>query len=114
MTKAYKNTAEQAVPSKRIRLNKLISNAGVCVRRVADTLIQTGQITVNGKLITTLGYKVTPQDVVKYRGQVLQARKPVYILLNKPKDYITTNQDPQGRKTVWKLSSMLAQNGFIL
>ena len=103
MTKAYKNTAEQAVPSKRIRLNKLISNAGVCVRRVADTLIQTGQITVNGKLITTLGYKVTPQDVVKYRGQVLQARKPVYILLNKPKDYITTNQDPQGRKTVGQL-----------
>ena len=103
MTKAYKNTAEQATPSKRIRLNKLISNAGVCARRVADTLIQTGQITVNGKLITTLGYQVTPQDVVQYQGQVLQTRKPVHILLNKPKDYITTNQDPQGRKTVGQL-----------
>ena len=103
MKKTFKNITAPAIPCAQIRLNKLISNAGVCARRAADTLIQTGQITVNGKLVTTLGYKVLPQDVVKYQGQVLQASKPTYVLLNKPKDYITTNQDPQGRKTVLQL-----------
>lgn len=75
----------------------------MCARRAADELIQAGRITVNGQKVTTLGYKVTPRDVVEYQGQVLKADKHVYILLNKPKDYITTTQDPQGRKTVIQL-----------
>ncbi len=75
----------------------------MCARRAADTLIQAGHITVNGKKVNTLGYKVTPQDVVKYRDQVLKEDKHIYILLNKPKDYITTTQDPKERKTVLQL-----------
>ncbi|MHA7877597.1 MAG: pseudouridine synthase [Bacteroidota bacterium] len=87
----------------KIRLNKFISNAGVCARRAADVLIKEGHITVNGQKVNTLGYKVTTQDVVMYRNQVLKPNRYVYILLNKPKDYITTARDPQGRKTVLQL-----------
>jgi 23S rRNA pseudouridine2605 synthase len=94
---------EQATLSKSIRLNKFISNAGVCARRAADMLIQGGHITVNGQKVNTLGYKITPQDVVKYRDEVLRTDRHVYILLNKPKDYITTAKDPKGRKTVFNL-----------
>lgn len=89
--------------SQGIRLNKFISHAGVCARRAADMLIQAGHITVNGQKVNTLGYKVTPQDVVRYRDQVLTADKHIYILLNKPKDYITTTKDPKERKTVLQL-----------
>ncbi|MEM9416887.1 MAG: pseudouridine synthase [Bacteroidota bacterium] len=103
MKKASRETVEQVAPSKSIRLNKLISNAGVCARRAADALIQAGKITVNGQIVTTLGYQVAPHDVVQYQGQTLKTSKPVYVLLNKPKDYITTMQDPQGRKTVLQL-----------
>lgn len=103
MTKADAKTVRQEPSSKSTRLNKLISNAGVCARRAADSLIQTGKITVNGQVVTTLGYKVTPKDVVQYQGKTLKADKPVYVLLNKPKDYITTMEDPQGRKTVLQL-----------
>ncbi|MEM7055458.1 MAG: pseudouridine synthase [Bacteroidota bacterium] len=85
------------------RLNKLISNAGVCARREADNLIQAGHITVNGRKITTLGYQVRPSDIVKYRNQVLKTEKPAYILLNKPKDCISTAHDPRGRRTVLDL-----------
>lgn len=94
---------KQAISSQNIRLNKFISHAGVCARRAADTLIKAGHITVNGQKVHTLGYKVTPQDVVKYRDQVLKADKYVYILLNKPKDYITTTKDTKDRKTVLHL-----------
>ena len=103
MTKAAPKPAKQAAAPASIRLNKLISNAGVCARRAADGLIQAGKITVNGQVITTLGCKVTPKDVVQYQGKTLKADKPVYVLLNKPKDYITTMDDPQGRKTVLQL-----------
>ncbi len=94
---------EQEIFSQSIRLNKFISHAGVCARRAADILIQGGHITVNGQKVSTLGYKITPQDVVKYRDHVLKIDKHVYILLNKPKDYITTTEDPKGRKTVLQL-----------
>ncbi len=87
----------------RIRLNKYIANAGVCSRREADTLIENGAITVNGKIVTELGTKVKPDDVIMYGDQRLVNEKKVYILLNKPKDYITTADDPQGRKTVLQL-----------
>lgn len=103
MKKNLQEPGKQLGSTRLVRLNKLISNAGICARRAADKLIQTGQITVNDKPVTILGYKVSPQDVVKYRGQTLPDSQRVYILLNKPKDYITTSQDPQGRKTVLQL-----------
>ena len=86
-----------------IRLNKYISNAGICSRRDADTLITAGAIMVNGEVVTELGTKVMPTDEVRYGDQVLQREKPVYILLNKPKDYITTTFDERDRKNVMEL-----------
>lgn len=86
-----------------IRLNKYISNSGICSRRDADILIETGAITVNGKIVTELGAKVMPTDEVRYGDQVLQREKPVYLLLNKPKDYITTTYDERDRKDVMQL-----------
>ncbi len=86
-----------------IRLNKYLANAGVSSRREADRLIESGVVTVNGKVITELGYKISPGDEVKFGGAILRKEKTVYILLNKPKDYITTSKDPQERKTVMHL-----------
>lgn len=86
-----------------IRLNKYIANAGVCSRREADKLIAAGQISVNGKTIRELGYKVSPEDQVKYNRKVLKKEKFVYVLLNKPKDFITTTDDPENRHTVMQL-----------
>ncbi|MGD1846429.1 MAG: pseudouridine synthase [Salibacteraceae bacterium] len=86
-----------------VRLNKYIANAGVCSRREADNLILEGLITVNGEKVTTLGTKVQLKDEVRYKGELLRAEKLVYVLLNKPKDYITTSDDPQGRRTVLDL-----------
>lgn len=82
------------------RLNKYLSNAGICSRREADVLIQTGLVSVNGEVITELGYKIKPGDVVKYDGGAINAEAKRYVLLNKPKGFITTMDDPQGRKTV--------------
>jgi 23S rRNA pseudouridine2605 synthase len=87
----------------RIRLNKYIANAGLCSRREADELIEAGQITVNGQVVNELGYRVNPGEVVKYGNRVLNPEKMVYILVNKPKDYITTTDDPEGRHTVMEL-----------
>jgi 23S rRNA pseudouridine2605 synthase len=86
-----------------IRLNRYIANAGICSRREADDLISGGQISVNGKTITEMGYKVKMTDVVKYGKKALNPEKMVYILINKPKDYITTTDDPEERKTVLDL-----------
>lgn len=86
-----------------IRLNRYIANAGVCSRRGADNLIARGDITVNDKVITALGHKVNRSDSVKYKGKVLKREKLVYVLLNKPKGFITTTQDPDDRKTVMNL-----------
>ncbi|MFN4233750.1 MAG: pseudouridine synthase [Bacteroidia bacterium] len=86
-----------------IRLNKYIANTGICSRREADELIKAGAVSVNGKIITEMGYKVKPGDVVNYGGQTIRPERKVYILLNKPKDYITTVDDPQKRKTVLEL-----------
>lgn len=86
-----------------IRLNKYIANAGICSRRDADKLIQSGVVKVNGEIITTLGYKVKPTDIVEVDGQKIKNEKKVYILLNKPKDYLTTTKDPKNRKTVMEL-----------
>lgn len=86
-----------------IRLNKYLSNAGVCSRREADVLIQTGVVSVNGKVITELGYKIKRGDSVQYDGETINAETKRYVLLNKPKDFITTMDDPWGRKTVMGL-----------
>ncbi len=86
-----------------IRLNKFLANAGICSRRDADVLIQTGIVTVNGKIVTELGYKIKPEDVVHYDGATINAESKRYVLLNKPKGFITTLDDPQGRKTVMSL-----------
>jgi 23S rRNA pseudouridine2605 synthase len=87
-----------------IRLNRYISNAGICSRRKADELIVAGVVSVNGEVINELGFKVNPQkDVVRYNGETLKREKMVYVLLNKPKDYITTTDDPQERRTVMHL-----------
>ncbi len=97
-------TSESAVSSpKASRLNKFIANAGVCSRRDADELIRQGKIKVNGKVVRELGTKVRPGDKVFYEGKLLRAEKLRYVLLNKPKDFITTVDDPQNRKTVMRL-----------
>src|SRR5690606_4723055 len=86
-----------------IRLNRFISNAGICSRRDADKLIEQGEISVNGHIVTSLGTKVHPKDTVKYRNKVLRREQLIYLLLDKPKDFITTMEDPQNRKTVMDL-----------
>ena len=86
-----------------IRLNRYISNSGVCSRREADKLIEEGEIKVNDVVVTEMGYKVKPGDRVTHQGKLLKREKLVYVLLNKPKDFITTTNDPEGRKTVMDL-----------
>lgn len=88
-----------------IRLNRYIANAGVSSRREADKLIQEGHIKINGKVTTELGYKVKRGDVVKFKNKTLKREKFVYLLLNKPKDFITTTDDPDKRRTVMQLVS---------
>ena len=85
------------------RLNRYIANSGVCSRREADELISRGDITVNGKVVTEMGFRVKDGDMVKYGTKALTPERFVYVLLNKPKDYITTTEDPEERKTVMEL-----------
>lgn len=92
-----------ADPNEPIRLNKFLSNAGVCSRREADEFIQNGEVTVNGEVITELGTKITRQDVVMFRDKQVQIESKVYIVLNKPKNCVTTSDDPQERLTVMDL-----------
>ena len=91
---------EHVDPNEPIRLNKYLANAGVCSRREADEYIQKGEVTVNGQVVTELGTKVKRSDEVKFHDQPVTIEKKVYILLNKPKDCVTTSDDPQQRKTV--------------
>ena len=94
---------ENIDPNEPIRLNKYLANAGVCSRREADEYIQAGVVLVNGTVVTELGTKVLRSDEVKFRDQPVTMEKKVYVLLNKPKDYVTTSDDPQQRKTVMDL-----------
>ena len=87
-------------PNEPIRLNKFLANAGVCSRREADEFIQKGEIKVNGEVITELGTKITRNDVVTHNDKVVLPEHKIYVLLNKPKDCVTTSDDPQGRLTV--------------
>lgn len=91
-----------------IRLNKFISNSGICSRREADTYIEHGSVTVNGNLVTEMGFKVQPNDEVRFDGTSISPEKKKYVLLNKPKNYITTMDDDRGRKTVMELVSNAA------
>ncbi len=102
-SQGYSPDLNAPVQTEKIRLNRYIANSGVCSRREADELISMGLISVNGSTITELGYKVNPGDEVRYENRVLRAEKPVYILLNKPKGYLTTTDDPQERNTVMQL-----------
>jgi len=89
-----------ADPNEPIRLNKFLANAGICSRREADEFITAGVVSVNGEVVTELGTKVKRSDVVKFHDQTVSIEKKVYVLLNKPKDCVTTSDDPQERKTV--------------
>jgi len=90
-------------PNEPLRLNKYLANAGVCSRREADEFIQAGVVTVNGQVVTELGTKILRTDEVRFHDQPVSIEKKVYVLLNKPKDYVTTSDDPQQRKTVMDL-----------
>ena len=103
MKKRIEYKEEHFDPNEPIRLNKYLSNAGVCSRREADDFIKAGVVTVNGNVVTELGTKVLRTDEVKFHDQPVTMEKKVYVLLNKPKDYVTTSDDPQQRKTVMDL-----------
>ncbi len=90
-------------PNEPLRLNKFLANAGVCSRREADEFIQAGVVSVNGQIVTELGTKILRTDEVRFHDQPVTVEKKVYVLLNKPKDYVTTSDDPQQRKTVMDL-----------
>ncbi|NND16924.1 MAG: rRNA pseudouridine synthase [Eudoraea sp.] len=97
----------------KIRLNKYLAHAGICSRREADTFIATGNVSVNGKVVTEMGHKVNPTDEVRFNGQLLKAEKKEYVLLNKPKNFITTTRDDRGRRTVMELVSKASKNRLI-
>lgn len=96
-----------------IRLNKYIANAGVCSRREADTYIAAGNVTVNGKAVTELGFKVSKDDEVRFDGRLLKREKKEYVLLNKPKNFITTTRDEKGRRTVMELVSRASSSRLL-
>lgn len=103
MKKRIEYKEEHVDPNEPLRLNKYLANAGICSRREADEYIQKGEIKVNGEVVTELGTKVLRSDVVTFHDRPVTIEKKVYILLNKPKDYVTTNDDPQQRKIVLDL-----------
>ena len=96
-----------------IRLNRYIANAGICSRREADTYIAAGNVTVNGKPVTEMGYKVKRSDDVRFDGKRLSLEKKEYILLNKPKNFITTTSDEKSRRTVMELISSASNNRLL-
>ena len=87
-------------PNEPIRLNKFLANAGICSRREADEFIAAGVVSVNGEIVTELGTKIKRTDEVKFHDEPVSVEKKAYVLLNKPKDCVTTSDDPQARKTV--------------
>jgi 23S rRNA pseudouridine2605 synthase len=88
-----------------VRLNKFVANSGVCSRREADKYIEAGLVTVNGKIVTELGTRVSPTDDIRFSGERLKGEKKVYILMNKPKNFVTTTSDPHAERTVMDLIS---------
>lgn len=100
---SVRNIPKKASASGEIRLNRFIANAGVCSRREADTFIAAGMVQINGKVVTELGTKVFPTDEVRFDGNRISAEKKIYLLLNKPKDFVTTTDDPHADKIVMDL-----------
>jgi 23S rRNA pseudouridine2605 synthase len=100
---APKRNAPMPKFSEDVRLNKYIANLGICSRREADVLIATGVVSVNGEIVTEMGYKVKPGDVVKYDGATVKPEKKVYVLLNKPKDFAVSKVDYLDKKSVYSL-----------
>ncbi len=94
---------EPTQPAGAIRLNRFIANSGICSRREADDLIQAGVVSVNGQIVTELGSKVNPTDEVRFNGEIIRGEKKVYILMNKPRGYVTSLEDPHADKTVMDL-----------
>ena len=103
MKKRIEYKEENYDPNEPLRLNKFLANAGICSRREADEFIQAGVVTVNGEVVTELGTKIKRTDEIKFHDQPVTLEKKVYVLLNKPKDCVTTSDDPQQRKTVMDL-----------
>ena len=103
MKKRIEYKEENYDPNEPLRLNKFLANAGVCSRREADEFITAGVVKVNGEVVTELGTKILRTDSVMFHDQPVTLEKKVYVLLNKPKDYVTTSDDPQQRKTVMDL-----------
>ena len=98
-----KSTESTSTQTEGIRLNRFIANSGICSRREADELIEAGVISVNGNVVIELGTRESASDDIRYNGERMKSEKLVYLILNKPKDYITTSEDPQARKTVMEL-----------
>ncbi len=117
-SKSYNPARKKAAPPKNtnpneIRLNRYIANAGICSRREADTYIAAGNVSVNGKVVTEMGYKVQLADDVRFDGRKLNPEKKEYILLNKPKNFITTTNDEKGRRTVMELVSSASKSRLL-
>lgn len=100
---AFSKAKEGSVPNDKVRINKFLAQGGTCSRREAEKYIIAGAVTINGKVVTDLSYRVAPSDLVKFNGQTIRGEKKKYVLLNKPKDFITTTSDDRGRKTVMQL-----------
>lgn len=110
--KKSKNNPHTKKEDGKMRLNKFLAHAGIASRREADTLIKAGVVKVNGEIITEMGYRVAPTDKVNYGGETIKSEKKVYLLMNKPKDFITTVDDPFGRRTVLQLLGKLKERVY--
>ncbi|MGB5236161.1 MAG: pseudouridine synthase [Flavobacteriaceae bacterium] len=104
---------DTALQSDLIRLNRYLANSGICSRREADTFIAAGSVSVNGKTVTEMGHKVNAGDVVRFDDRVISMEKKEYILLNKPKNFITTTRDEKGRRTVMELISNASKSRLL-
>jgi len=100
---SYSKAKEGSIPDDKMRINKFLAQGGTCSRREAEKFVTAGAVTINGKVVTDLSYKVSPSDLVKFNGETIRGEKKKYVLLNKPKDFITTTSDDRGRKTVMQL-----------
>lgn len=103
VNRSYSKPKEDVVSDGKVRINKFLAQGGTCSRREAEKFIVAGAVSINGKVVTDLSYKVAPSDLVKFNGQTIRGEKKKYVLLNKPKDFITTTSDDRGRKTVMQL-----------
>ena len=99
----YSKAKEGSIPNDKVRINKFLAQGGTCSRREAEKYIIAGAVNINGKVVSDLSYRVAPSDLVKFNGQIIRGEKKKYVLLNKPKDFITTTSDDRGRKTVMQL-----------